>query len=316
MDKKSDTRMLASGVTPGMSPSSRPAVPPLVAPVPSVEGEVAPVDAEWPEGPLQEAIFRPTRTEAGELVIDVLPPTLDNLTHPEEEDVVSQGNRHYRALDPVDDVLRRKLERTRPGVGVFSELMIYWADPRLEPSCPDICVVFGLKRPPEEIENSFSVAQEGVGPCLVFEIVSATYKSTRDKDYEFSPVHYAKAGVEELVLVEPVTQGSPQIRRITGLRLGASGAYEQIGPDASGRILLETVGFHVHVEKAAVVLEDAETGERFLTSWEEEDARKAAESRAEKQAQARQEAESRAETAEAEAARLREELERLRGGSW
>ncbi|MCP4655779.1 MAG: Uma2 family endonuclease, partial [bacterium] len=280
MDKKSDTRLLASGAAPGLSPSARFAAyvaPPIApdAPAAPAVAPLPPVEPDRPEGPVEEAIFRPTLNEAGELVINILPPTLYNLTHPKEEDDVSQGNRHYRTLDPVDDILRRKLERTRPGAGVFSELMIYWPDPTLEPSCPDVCVVFGLKRPPEEIENSFNVAKEGVVPCLVFEIVSATYKSTRDKDYEFNPQHYARAGVKELVLVEPVIRGSPEIRRIRALKLDVAGTSQEIKPDATGRILLETVGFHVHVEKAAVVLEDARTGERFLTSWEEEEARKA-----------------------------------------
>ncbi len=299
MDKKSDTPMLASGAAPGLSPSSRPAayVAPSMAPVEPAAPGVAPrlpVEDHWDEGRLEEAIFRPTRTEDGELVIRILPPTLYNLTHPKEEDDVSQGNRHYRTLDPVDDILRRKLERKRPGVGVFSELMFYWPDPALEPSCPDVCVVEGLRRPAEEIGNSFDVAKEGVVPSLVFEIVSATYKSTRDKDYEFNPRHYAKAGVKELVLVEPVTQGSPEIRRVTALELDAAGSSKEIKPDVSGRILLKTVGFHVHVEKAAVVLEDARTHERFLTSWEEEEARRAADLRTVAEASARQEAERRA----------------------
>lgn len=256
-------------------------------------------DSEWPENRFGEAILRPAYDENGKLTIKVLPPTLYNLTHPKEEDDVSQGNRHYRTLDPVDDILRRKLERTRPGVGVFSELMVYWEDPDLVNSCPDICVVFGLKRPPEEIEESFKVAKEGALPCLVFEIVSATYKSIRDKDYEFNLGHYAKAGVKELVLVEPVTKGSPKIKRLAAYHLNA-GQYEKIQPDASERILLRTVGFKIHVQNSAVVIEDAKTGERFLTSWEEEEARKAAEARVgQAKAQAEQ-AEAQVEQAEAQ----------------
>ncbi len=53
----------------------------------------------------------------------------------------------------------------------------------------------GAERPPEEIEGSFKVAEEGVVPSLVFEVVSATYKDSRDKDYttahrdKFANVH-------------------------------------------------------------------------------------------------------------------------------
>ena len=173
MDKKPDTPMLASAGAPGLLPSSRSAVAPEArqstavapearssmtappaAPVEPAAPRVAPprVEPEWGEGRLEEAIFRPTLNDDGKVEIQILPPTLYNLTHPKEEDVVSQGNRHFRTADPIGDILRRQVEKTRPGAGVFSELIFYWDDPTLVPSCPDVCVVFDLKRPPEEIE--------------------------------------------------------------------------------------------------------------------------------------------------------------------
>ncbi len=301
MGEKTEPRMLASAASPAESSRS---ARPLPAPAASPPAAAAPVrpaaptsptaESEWAQGRTCEPILRPTRGANGKVATRFLPPTLYNLTHLREGDQVTQGNRHFRTLDPVDDILRRKLERTRPGTGVFSDLQIIWSEPSMERSSPDVFVVFDLERPPEEFGNSFDVAEEGVVPCLIFEIVSGTYKDTRDKDYELNPAHYARAGVKELVLVEPVTQGSPEIDILVGYRLGAGGTYEEIEPDASDRILLETVGFRVHVEQASVVLEDAQTGERFLTSQEEEDARKAA---------------------EAEVSRLREELDRLRGRS-
>lgn len=298
--------MLASGASPAESSRhATPLPPPAAVAVPTPPPAV---ESEWAQGRRAEAILRTTRNQDGELVTEFLPPTLFNLTHLKEGDQVTQSNRHLRTLAPVDDILRRKLEGTRPGAGVFSDLQITWRDRSMERSSPDVFVVFGLERPPEEFGNSFDVAREGVGPCLIFEIVSGTYKSTRDKDYEFNPVHYAKAGVRELVLVEPLTRGLPEIDILVAYRLGDAGTYEEIEPDTSGRILLETVGFHIHVEQATVVLEDARTGERFLTSQQEEEARKAAESRAEQEVRARK-------AAEAEAARLRKELDRLHGSS-
>ncbi len=101
MDKKSDTRMLASGAEPGLSSSSRPVAyaPPRTAPVaprqrPAPVVPRLPVEDDVPQGRLEEAIFRPSFDENGKFVLDVLPPTLYNLTHPKEDDDVSQGNRH------------------------------------------------------------------------------------------------------------------------------------------------------------------------------------------------------------------------------
>jgi Uma2 family endonuclease len=267
----------------------------------------------------EEAIFRASSNAAGEFEMQILPQTFDNLTHPKEEDVVTQSNRHYRTLDLVDDILRRQLERKRDGVGVFSDLLVVWDDPSLNDSSPDVFVVFDLKRPPEELEGRFDVAREGTQPSLIFEIVSGTYRDNRRKDYEFNTKHYAKAGVRELVLVEPMSEGSPHIRRLLVLRLGPGGTYREIRPNAEGRFLLKTVGMTVHVEDATVVLCDAATGERFLTSAEEEEARqaeKAARQAAEEGQKTAEEgqktAEERAQAAEAENRRLLDEIELLK----
>jgi hypothetical protein len=281
MDKKSDTRLIATA----------PALPQWVR------------DTDWENAP-REAIFRPSHNEDGTFEMRMLPPTLYNLTHPEEEDDVSQSNRHYRTLDLVDDILRRRLERLPKdgvdGVGVFSDLMVYWDTPELKKklsrkkSSPDIFVVFDMKRPPAEVGESFSVMAEGTRPSLIFEIVSATYKDGLKKDYEFNTRHYAKAGVRELALVEPMTEGSPFIRRLLVLRLGPTGEYQEVAC-IDGRYSLSTVGMTVHVEDESVVLCDAKTGERFLNSAETDEARLAVEEAYREEKETRQAAEKRAE---------------------
>lgn len=291
MDKKSDITVRAASA-PTMNVTAQPT---YQAPAPVRR---PPVRAPQQGTEEHEVIFRYRYNEQGELEQQILPATLHNLTHLEEEDQVTQSNRHHRTLTSIDDILRRRLEG--PGVGVFCDFRIYWGDESLSPSSPDVFVVFNLKRPAAELEQSFNVAQEGTRPSLIFEVVSATYKGMRDKDYVHNIEHYAKAGVQELVFVEPMTKGSPGIRHLQALRLDG-GAYKEISPDQNGRFTLQTVGMTVQLEKGELILCDAKTGERFLNSAEEEAGRKA-------EAEARK-------AVEAENERLRAMIERLQRSS-
>lgn len=83
--------------------------------------------------------------------------------------------------------------------------------------------------------------------------------------------------------------------RIFGYRMDAARIYRPLVPDGEGRVLSETTGlwFAVSPSGRGVVIHDAATGELLRTSKEEEEGRKAAET---------------------ELARLRAEIERLRGG--
>lgn len=296
MDKKSDISLRAAS-----PPSMRVTSQPTSQTTPRMPPPQAPASLPSPDD--CELIFRYRSNEAGELEEQILPATLENLLNLEEEDKVTQSNPHFWTLNTIADILRRRL--AGPGVGVFGDLRFYWDSPDsavLHPSSPDVSVVFDMKRPAEEIGGSFNVAEEGTRPSLIIEVVSASYKDMREKDYIHNISHYAKAGVQELVFVEPETEGSLRIRRLALHRLGRSGRYREIGPNKEGRFELRTVGLTIHVEEAALVLSDAQTGERLLTSAEEEASRRTAEEALQTESKARQDA-------EAEIARLRALLE-------
>jgi hypothetical protein len=138
--------------------------------------------------------------------------------------------------------------------------------------------------------------------------------------------------VQYYVIVEEVPRRRQRQLRIIGYRLGKRG-YRRMPLNAKGRLWLETVQLWLGQENGRVVCYDKK-GRPIATRVEEaqarqqaeearqqaEEARQHAEQRAEQEAQARQQAEEarqhaeqRAEQAQAENARLQDELRRLRG---
>jgi hypothetical protein len=111
-------------------------------------------------------------------------------------------------------------------------------------------------------------------------------------------VRYAKEGVEEYFTVYPLAEG--KARDLVGRRLEKDG-YVEIAPDSQGQVYSEKLGLFFHVDAASevLVIVDARTGQRLLTSSEEAARRKQAEERVEREAEARRQAEERAEQAEA-----------------
>ena len=120
----------------------------------------------------------------------------------------------------------------------------------------------------------------------------------------------------------PEESGGPRLKLLT---LDRSGRYREARPDRQGRLHLRSVKLRIGTsDDGQLMLEDAVTGDRLLTSDQEEmaryrelvarrEAQARAESeaaRADSEAAARREAEARAEKAEAELARLREETAR------
>ncbi|MCP4657990.1 MAG: Uma2 family endonuclease, partial [bacterium] len=148
-----------------------------------------------------EAVFRPLRKPDGELVVEQLPLTLDVLLDPRIEDQMSQTRPHERHLGPLADTLERFLER-QDGVAVMSDMMILWKKMGERDVAPDVCVVKGV-RDREAIDESFDPAAEGVGPCLVFEVVSESTRAVKEKDEKKNPPLFERMKVEDLVLVYP-----------------------------------------------------------------------------------------------------------------
>jgi Uma2 family endonuclease len=200
---------------------------------------------------------------------------------------VTQSRPHHKKLNPLADTLERFLER-RSGVGVFSDLLILWGQLGERDVSPDVYVVKGL-RDREAIDRHFDPVAEGASPCLVIEVVSTGSREQVQKDAEKNPELFARMKVDDLVLVYPPRPATSERLRLDVRRLGVSGRYRANLPDSQGWIRLPSVGLRIKADEDGerLLIEDVKTGERLLTSMEEEAARRAAEERAEQEAAAR-----------------------------
>jgi Uma2 family endonuclease len=249
------------------------------------------------------------------------PLTPEDFLDPQFGDKWVQGPPHQRACHDLFDLLDRHL-RSEEGVLVLSDTKLLPGRPGLGKPAPDVFVVRGARNPDIREMSSFNVVKQGAVPCFVLEVLSPS-KRIRHTDKEDKKALYERLGIPEYLLVDPPRKKKKTRHRfeVKGYRLGADGRYREIEPDAEGRILSETTGLLFGVSPAGDRLEifDARTGERLLTSREEEEGRKAAEAKAAAERRARKAAEAKAaaergarEAAETELTRLRAEIERLK----
>lgn len=263
---------------------------------------------------LQRWVLRPN----GHLEMEEIPVTRELFLDPPLEGKILQGELHNRTTRKLDAMIDDHLRSKRDDVLVLSDVKHYFGIPGFAPA-PDVSVIYGIIRHgvnPADLPGSFDVGKEGARPSLVVEVVSPKDPELRKRDREDKVEGYQQAGIPEYVLVEPPQPETGHRFKVMGYRLDSRRRYRPIEPDGKGRILSETTGllFAVSPEGDRVFLIDAETGEELLPRRIEKAGRKAAEERAEREAaRAEQEAQARI-AAEAELARIREELERLKGG--
>ena len=237
--------------------------------IPALKTDVLDDDAE-PQG----RILRVVELDGGTVEEQALPLTMERLLHPREGDKVTQTDFHLSLLFSVLGRLRRWLEAT-PGVGVFADLLFEWRRRGLRPSGPDIAVVRGLPAPRKEISEqiggTFDTAVWGVRPELAIEVVSPEHGRLRQKDLERNVEIYARAGVEEYLIFNPVKIGAELPLEFLGYHLAGGRWYSRIPPDPRGRILSRTTGllFWSDPDARRIEIFDQATGARLLTDDEE-----------------------------------------------
>lgn len=271
----------------------------------------------WVEGP------------EGRMELIELPLTPELFLNPRLEDKILQGHEHERAVDSLRDRLVDHLESADPRVIVLCDLK-HLISPGRGPA-PDISIVL---RPQarEAIDRSYSVARQGV-PDLIVEVLSPISAPIRHTDEVGKVALYARVGVPVYLLVDLPREGNGERCGLKGYRLGPNRRYVPMKPDSRGRFVSEATGlaFAVAPDGKGIDIFDLRTGERVLSPQEkyqreaaraereaaarkrEAAARKAAERKVQEEAaRAEREAEARR-AAEDELARLRAEVERLKG---
>ena len=191
-----------------------------------------------------------------------IPLTSEEFLHPQEGYHLPNSTFHDDIAGTAKDILTRRYANDDT-VGVFRDLVIKWDIPNLGDHCPDTFVAMGISD--KHLNRSqFVVASEGVRPALILEVVSPRY---RKEDREIKVVQYALARVQEYVIIDRRKQRGQVLDEVLGYRL-IQGHYQPISPDEEGRICCETVGLWLSLQEGRLVMEDAQTGERLLTSSE------------------------------------------------
>jgi len=179
---------------------------------------------------------------------------------------------------------------------------------------PDIIVVKGVEK---KDRGSYVIEDEGKAPDFIIELVSP---SSKVEDFGNKRVIYAGWGVKEYFLFDPT--GELFSGPLRGYRLEGNEYVPMMG----ARLHSEVLELDLVVERGRLRLYDRQIDKYLLTHEESEAARRAAEAKAAEEATARQvaeaktaeeatarqAAEAKAIAAEAELARLREELAKLR----
>ena len=154
--------------------------------------------------------------------------------------------------------------RNDPMVYVTGNLLIYYEEGNPYKSvAPDTFVVFGV---PKRKRRIYKIWEERKAPDVVFEITS---RSTQDEDLEEKWALYARLGVQEYVLFDPLEEYlDPPLQ---GYRL-VEGVYHSIMPELTSEeglaLRSEALGVIIRYEEGWPMLYDVRTGERLLTPEE------------------------------------------------
>lgn len=210
----------------------------------------------------------------GTMVYTRVPLTSEEFLHPTEDCHLPNSTFHDDVAGHAKDILTRRYAND-PTTGVFRDLLIQWDLVGQGNHCPDTFVAFGIGNK-EQNRTRFIVAQEGVRPAFVLEVVSPHY---RKEDRETKVIEYARTRVQEYVIIDRRLQRGQIIDEVLGYRL-LEGLYQPIAPDDEGRIRCDTIGLLLSLQDGRLVMEDGNTGERLLSSVELEAAKASAEQQA------------------------------------
>jgi Uma2 family endonuclease len=277
----------------------------------------------------------------GGIEFDQVPLTLEDVLHPQEDDVIPENTQQERDRRYLTSVFEKRYVHD-PHTLTLSDCLIDWGIRGLRAHSPDVTVLEGV-RTKKGPWGTFRLREEGGHPLLVVEIVSP---HTRNNDVVTKVEHYHRVGVPWYVLVDWEHEDGP--RQLIVYRDTPKG-YVEVQPDAAGRVLLDPTGILISLREERVVCFDAATA-RELGDYvqvcrqleqevaarqaaeqrqreeaaarqaaeqrqrEEAAARQAAEQRQREEAAARQAAEHRAEAAEDRLRHMEERLRRLQDG--
>jgi len=221
-----------------------------------------------------------------------------DVLYPESDgEPMGETDFHIGAIIYLREALRYFL-RDDPTAYVAANMLVYYdeGDPHAF-KVPDVFVVKGIQ--PYD-RRTYKLWAEQMAPCVVIEITS---RSARLEDTGTKRALYEMLGVGEYYLFDPLDE---YLRpRFQGLRL-VRGRYEPMPLRRDGTLVSEALGAVLRPDDQRLRVVDPATGTVVPTLAEALYLARVEAERAEVEA-------AHAHAAEAEAARLRDELDRLRG---
>ena len=205
---------------------------------------------------------------------------------------------HILAIAHLYDVLRPWFH-SREGVHVAADMLLYFE--KGNPAAvrgPDVMVSKGVRG--KHLRRSFRTWEEGVAPAVIIEVTSV---STKEEDQFEKPAVYARLGVREYFLFDPI--GEYLRPRLQGFRL-IDGVYVPLTSGEVDRLSSAELGLDFVVDAHLLRVIDPKTDHRLPTREEYQEQLKLARREA-------QQAKRAAAKAERRSAELEVELERLRG---
>lgn len=247
----------------------------------------------------------------GSVDFDRIPLSLEDVLHPEFEDVMPQASPHDWDRVYLTYIFDRQIAHD-PSALVLGDVLVFWDVPGLRQHSPDISVFFGV-RDPKAPRTAFRILDEGVRPTLFLEVVSPDY---RNNDVVIKVEHYHRGRVPFYIIVDRERVEGPI--RLIGYRYRPE-AFQVMPLDDQGRLWLEPLKLWLGTKGNRVICYDGvsgrELGDYAQVSREleaaEGNARQEAEARIAAEGHARQESEARI-AAERRIRELEEELRRIR----
>jgi Uma2 family endonuclease len=228
-----------------------------------------------------------------------VPLTLEDVLHPQEDDVIPERPFHQQDIEYLSPIFRRRAARLLGGY-FLADCLIDWGVPGIRDHSPDLVVFSNVTPPAHEHFGTFRLLATGGRCVLAMEVVSP---HTRNNDVVHKLREYHAVGVPLYYLVDQEDEDGP--RWAVGYRYTRA-RYVRMRPDRQGRLPIKPLGLLLGVEDRHAVCYDADTGERLGNYQAVDEARQAAEERVRTEAEARRAAEERVRTLEAELRRLRE----------
>jgi Uma2 family endonuclease len=241
----------------------------------------------------------------GRVEVDQVPLTLEDVLHPQEDDVIPERPLHELERGYLAGVFRTRLPGLNNGL-VLSDCLVDFGYEDVRSLSPDVSVFEDVRTPPDLNRGTFRLGEHGGHCLLVIELVSP---HTRENDVDRKPPEYHRVCVPLYIIVDQEREGGP--RKILAYENRPDG-FALIPLDSRNRFLIGPLGVCLGLKEGRLVCYDTSSGRELGDYQQVSRELDETEERARQEAEARKQAEEKARL-EAEARHAAEEKARQEG---